>query len=72
MRIDIHAEISISFSVTVDDKEVYILTLKGGTWELSHYPNGWWNIGQGRIGWTEALKRSLNTIEQWERRVASA
>jgi hypothetical protein len=62
MKLVIRCETTLAFEIEAEH-DVYILELRGGEWMLSRYPDKMWNLAQGRVNWTEALKRALAKIE---------
>jgi hypothetical protein len=63
MKISIAAVTSISFDVETDNASG-VLELRGGEWCFSDQTSGiYWNLGQGRIHWTVALRRLVEKLE---------
>lgn len=71
MRVDVGAETTLSFGLTVEHegKEIVaMLEMRGGEWVLSNQDSAWDGklrsyVGQGRLHWAEALKRALVHME---------
>lgn len=63
MKIEITAETSLAFDLTVDGVG-YVLNMSGGEWRLSRIGDWQRHIGYGRIHWTSALARALAEIEK--------